>query len=80
MAKPSTSEQARGDFSGGASSDRPGPRRWVDIWSAGHTVSAVGRIQPVSALIDEIAREYAQAQRQTAGLLGNERRLDGAVA
>lgn len=80
MAKPSTSEQARGNFSGSASSDRPGPRRWVDIWSAGHTVSAVGRIQPVSALIDEIAQEYARAQRQTAGLLGDERRSEAAVA
>ncbi|MEV7608585.1 nitronate monooxygenase [Microbacterium sp. NPDC089320] len=35
-----------------------GPRRWRDIRSAGHTVSAVDRVEPAAALIARIAREY----------------------
>ena len=37
------------------------PRRWRDIWSAGHSVSLVEGIVPVGALIDTIAGEYAAA-------------------
>lgn len=48
-------ERAREKFGGGNES---GPRRWADIWSAGHSVSGVTRIQTVQELIDETAREY----------------------
>jgi nitronate monooxygenase len=40
------------------------PRRWVDIWSAGHTVSGVDAICTVAELIDELEVEYNQARRQ----------------
>ncbi|WP_153504797.1 NAD(P)H-dependent flavin oxidoreductase [Cumulibacter manganitolerans] len=43
----------------GAPSD--GPRRWQDIWSAGHSVSAVHEVAPVARIVDEIATEYAAA-------------------
>jgi nitronate monooxygenase len=39
------------------------PRRWVDIWSAGHTVSGIDAIKSVADLIDEIATEYDHARR-----------------
>jgi nitronate monooxygenase len=39
------------------------PKRWVDIWSAGHTVSGIAAIKPVADLIDEIATEYDQVRR-----------------
>ncbi len=45
-----------------------GPRRWIDIWSAGHSVSGVDRVRPVSHLVDALAEEYAQARERT-GLL-----------
>ncbi len=44
-------------------------RRWVDVWSAGHTVSGVDAVRPAAELIEHIAAEYAAAQRDTAALL-----------
>jgi nitronate monooxygenase len=38
------------------------PRRWRDIWSAGHTVSAVTEIAPVATLIQAITAEYRAAR------------------
>lgn len=46
-----------------------GPKRWVDIWSAGHSVSGVDGVLPVDELVDVLAGEYARAQAQTAGLM-----------
>jgi nitronate monooxygenase len=37
------------------------PRRWKDVWSAGHTVSQVNDIPDVAVLVDRIAAEYASA-------------------
>jgi nitronate monooxygenase len=47
-------ERARAEFSG----DGAGPRRWRDIWSAGHTVSGVTGITSVSDLVDRTAQEF----------------------
>lgn len=59
-----TPEQARERY--GARTGDPGaPRRWVDVWSAGHTVSAVQAVPQAAALIDEIEREYRAAQAAT---------------
>ena len=47
--------------------ERPDPKRWKDIWSAGHTVSGVRGVQPVAALVAQTRAEYEQArQRQAA--------------
>lgn len=35
-----------------------GPRRWKDIWSAGHSVSGIHEIVSVSALVEQIAAEF----------------------
>jgi nitronate monooxygenase len=35
-----------------------GPRRWADIWSAGHSVSGVHGLQSVEALVAEVERDY----------------------
>lgn len=40
-----------------------GPRRWADVWSAGHSVSGVDGVPTTAALIERIGREYAAAQR-----------------
>jgi nitronate monooxygenase len=42
-----------------------GPKRWVDIWSAGHSVSGVDCVQTVSALVTQLAKEYAAARSET---------------
>jgi nitronate monooxygenase len=49
------------DVAADLAADRP--RRWRDIWSAGHSVSAVSDILPVAALVQSIAAEYEAASR-----------------
>ncbi len=68
LARPVTPDRARELFSEYSAQMR-GPRRWVDLWSAGHTVSAVDAVQPVAGLVDEIAAEYGAAQQATRALL-----------
>jgi len=48
-------ERARAEFSG----DGSGPKRWRDIWSAGHSVSGVTEVGSVADLVDRTAREFA---------------------
>jgi nitronate monooxygenase len=52
--------QAAEQFGGGAAGE--GPRRWTDIWSAGHSVSGVTRLQTVRELVDETRAQFAAAQ------------------
>jgi nitronate monooxygenase len=37
------------------------PKRWRDIWSAGHSVSGVGAVQSVEALVAEIEQQFHHA-------------------
>jgi nitronate monooxygenase len=39
-----------------------GPRRWKDIWSAGHAVSGVGSVCGVGELVERTRREYESAR------------------
>jgi nitronate monooxygenase len=52
---------------GPASGD--GPKRWRDLWSAGHSVSGVHSVPTVAELVDQLYAEYAAAQRETLGQL-----------
>ncbi|MBI3246156.1 MAG: nitronate monooxygenase [Deltaproteobacteria bacterium] len=47
----------------------PGLRRYKDIWSAGHSVSGVTRVQSAAALIEQTWHEYQAARVQTVRLL-----------
>jgi nitronate monooxygenase len=40
------------------------PRRWKDIWSAGHSVSLVSGVVSVSSLVDTVAAEYDLARER----------------
>ena len=60
VSQPVSKEKSRELFSAYAGQMR-GPKRWVDLWSAGHTVSAVERVCSVAELVDEIAQEYDAA-------------------
>jgi nitronate monooxygenase len=71
LARPVPPERARELFGAYAAQMR-GPKRWVDLWSAGHTVSAVEAVQPVARLVDEIEAEYREAQRAMRALLDGE--------
>ena len=41
------------------------PKRWRDIWSAGHSVSGVVRIQSTADLVAQTTAEYEAARRAT---------------
>jgi nitronate monooxygenase len=61
----------RPEFSMAALSDpaAPGPRRYRDIWSAGHSASGVREVRSVADVVDRLADEYAQARAATAARL-----------
>src|SRR5271156_4648996 len=60
-------EEAAKKFSSKAEVE--GPRRYKDIWSAGHSISGVDRIQSAAELIDRTLAEYLAARDHTARLL-----------
>jgi len=59
-------EEAAKKFSSKAEVE--GPRRYKDIWSAGHSISGVDRIQSAAELIDRTLAEYLAARDHTARL------------
>ncbi len=65
---PVTPERARELFSE-YSKEARGPKRWVDIWAAGHTVSGVDKVRPVAALVSKFEQEYVAARSLTNALL-----------
>jgi nitronate monooxygenase len=56
---PNTAAQMFGGSSHGNTAD--GPRRWRDIWSAGHSVSGVRQVQTVEAMVAQIEQEFHKA-------------------
>lgn len=52
---------ARGKFTD--TSQQFGPKRWSDIWSAGHSVSGVDAVLPVARLVEQTCNEYLDAVR-----------------
>jgi nitronate monooxygenase len=48
----------------------PAPRRYRDIWSAGHSASGVRDVPPVGQVVDRLAAEYDQARAAAAARLG----------
>lgn len=65
---PVTPERARELWSE-HSKEASGPRRWVDIWSAGHTVSAVDAVVPAAQRIAGLEGQYQAAQLACVDLL-----------
>src|SRR5216684_2055820 len=55
-------EEAAKNF--GGMSERSGPRRYKDIWSAGHSVSGVERIQSAAELVERTLEEYLEARER----------------
>lgn len=56
---PKTAAQMFGGASHRGDEDAPGaPKRWTDIWSAGHSVSGVHALQSVDALVAEVEQQY----------------------
>lgn len=54
----------------GDKAPEPGPRRWQDIWNAGHSVSGVREIAPAAQIVARFADRYRAARAETARLLG----------
>lgn len=53
----------------GSGATEPGPRRWRDIWSAGHSISGVAKLQSAAELIEQTRREYLAAREDSQRLL-----------
>jgi nitronate monooxygenase len=51
------------DAGAGAGITQNAPKRWKDIWSAGHTVAQVDDVPHAADLVERIAKEYAAATR-----------------
>jgi nitronate monooxygenase len=49
-------------------SSQQGPKRWKDTWAAGQGVGATRSIEPVSAVVESLAREYEAALARVAAL------------
>lgn len=64
---PTDMTEARAAELYGGGSRRPGPKRWVDVWSAGHSVSGVTDIPTVADLVARIEGEFRRARDETAG-------------
>ena len=60
-------EEAARNF--GSKGEMAGPRRYRDIWSAGHSVSGVTRVQSAAELIEQTLHEYGEARARTRTLL-----------
>jgi nitronate monooxygenase len=60
-----TPEKAKALFGLGAT----GPQRWSDIWSCGHSVSAVHDVPSASEIVRRTRAEFAAARASTAALL-----------
>lgn len=57
-------EQVTPDLAGqlfGARAEAGAPRRWRDLWSAGHSVSGVDGVPTVAALVQRLAEDYRTA-------------------
>ncbi len=62
-------EEAARNF--GSKGGMDGPRRYKDIWSAGHSVSGVTRIQSAADLVEQTIREYEDARERTRAMLSD---------
>jgi nitronate monooxygenase len=59
-----SAERAKQQFGGGAAGvPSARPRRWVDIWSAGHSVSGVTGVNDVASLVGRVEQEYRDAKQ-----------------
>ena len=57
-------ERAREMYSAKGASQQP--KRWTDVWSAGHSVSGVRAITAITELVEEVATQYEAALRTSA--------------
>jgi nitronate monooxygenase len=60
-------EEAARNF--GSKGEMSGPRRYKDIWSAGHSVSGVTRVQSAEELVAQTINEYEDARNRTRAML-----------
>jgi nitronate monooxygenase len=58
-------ERAKEQF--GRSSEGAGPKRWADLWSAGHSVGGVRQVSDVATMVGGIAQEYEAARLRSCG-------------
>ncbi|HTK62544.1 MAG TPA: nitronate monooxygenase [Pseudonocardia sp.] len=52
----------------GANGAGVGPKRWTDVYSAGHSVSGVHAVEPVAAIVERTVHEHSAGRDRSAGL------------
>tara|TARA_B100002003_G_scaffold248733_1_gene283198 strand:+ start:250 stop:1254 length:1005 start_codon:yes stop_codon:yes gene_type:complete len=55
-------DEARARDAFGAKAEPGAPRRWKDIWSAGHSVSGIADVPTAAELVERLAAEIAEAR------------------
>ena len=50
--------EARAKEKFGGKNSGEGPRRWMEVWSAGHSISGVRSIAGVAELVEELVEQY----------------------
>lgn len=58
-----SADEAKARYGGGKQVAQ-GPRRWKDIWSAGHSVSGVGAVTSAADVLANTLQEFEQAREQ----------------
>jgi len=58
-----SADEARQQYGGGVG-PHEGPRRWADVWSAGHSVSGVGEVPDVAELVASVKQGFDKARIQ----------------
>ena len=58
-------ERAKQHYGGGSGKPAERPKRWADIWSAGHSVSGVQDVVDASVLVARLAKEYEAARARS---------------
>jgi len=58
-----SADEAKARYGGGKQAT-DGPRRWKDIWSAGHSVSGVSAVSSAADVVEATLREFEQAREQ----------------
>ncbi len=64
-----SAERAKQQYGSGPGGQNERPRRWTDIWSAGHSVSGVDGVVDASVLIARLVEEYEGASAGRSGVV-----------
>ncbi|AGT10507.1 NAD(P)H-dependent flavin oxidoreductase [Paracoccus aminophilus] len=63
-----TGDPSKMDFGSASAGHSDKPKAWSQIWGCGQGIGAVDAVEPAGAIIDRLAREYAEAKAAVSAL------------